>query len=228
MEELSARMGRGEAGVVFLFRTNPAFSLPPRLAFKENLKKASLTVGMGEFLDETVREADLVLPLSHSLESWGDVEPRRGVVSLLQPVLPPLHDTLSDGDVLLRLLGNGSGKAAAELRGTSARGVGEAARGGREEPAPRNRVHRGVAAEENGLPRRKAGRLRPPGRRGGGGCRETRPRPGPLLADLRRAEPDPADPFRDPGPAHHDHVRPLDLRVRGGRRRGPDSGTGTR
>jgi molybdopterin-containing oxidoreductase family iron-sulfur binding subunit len=113
MEDLSARMGRGEAGVVFLFRTNPVFSLPPRLAFRENLKKAELTVGMGEFLDETVREADLVLPLSHSLESWGDVEPRRGVVSLLRPVLPPLHDTLSDGDALLGLLGKASGKRSA-------------------------------------------------------------------------------------------------------------------
>ena len=29
MEDLSARIGRGEAGVVFLFRTNPVFSLPP-------------------------------------------------------------------------------------------------------------------------------------------------------------------------------------------------------
>jgi len=110
MENLSARMGRGEAGVVFLFRTDPVSSLPPRLAFRENLKKADLSVGMGEFLDDTLREADLVLPLSHSLESWGDVEPRRGIVSLLQPVLPPLHDTLSDGDVLLGLLGNPSGK----------------------------------------------------------------------------------------------------------------------
>ena len=113
MEDLSTRMGRGEAGVVILFRTNPAFSLPPRLAFRENLKKADLSVGMGEFLDETLREADLVLPLSHSLESWGDVEPRRGVVSLLQPVLPPLHDTLSDGDALLGLLGKASGKRTA-------------------------------------------------------------------------------------------------------------------
>jgi molybdopterin-containing oxidoreductase family iron-sulfur binding subunit len=113
MEELSARMGRGEAGVVFLFRTNPVFSLPQRLAFRENLKKAELVVGMGEFLDETAREADLVLPLSHSLESWGDVEPRRGVVSLLQPALPPLYDTLSDGDALLGLLGASSGKGPA-------------------------------------------------------------------------------------------------------------------
>lgn len=111
MEKLSARMAKGEAGVVFLFRTNPVFSLPPRVAFRENMKKADLLVGMGEFLDETVREADLVLPLSHSLESWGDVEPRRGVVSLLQPVLPPLHDTLSDGDTLLGLLGKGSKSA---------------------------------------------------------------------------------------------------------------------
>ncbi len=110
MEKLSARLGRGEAGVVFLFRTNPVFSLPPRLAFRENLKKAELTVGVGEFLDETVREADVVLPLSHSLESWGDVEPRSGVVSLLQPALPPLHDTRSDGDVLLGFLGYSSGK----------------------------------------------------------------------------------------------------------------------
>ena len=151
MEELSARIGRGEAGVVFLFRTNPVFSLPPRLAFKENLKKASLTVGMGEFLDETVREADLVLPLSHSLESWGDVEPRRGVVSLLQPVLPPLHDTLSDGDVLLRLLGNGTGKAAAGsyeelLRAAWGKRLGEAGRnrllekGYVEEPPPKKAV----------------------------------------------------------------------------------------
>jgi len=108
MEEFSARMGKGEAGVVFLFRTNPAFSLPPRLAFRENLKKAKLSIAMGDFLDETVREADLVLPLSHSLESWGDAEPRRGVVSLLQPMFSPLHDTLSDGDALLGLLRSAS------------------------------------------------------------------------------------------------------------------------
>ena len=232
MEELSARMGRGEAGVVFLFRTNPVFSLPPRLAFKENLKKAGLTVGMGEFLDETVREADLVLPLSHSLESWGDVEPRRGVVSLLQPVLPPLHDTLSDGDALLGLLGTASGSGSAGgyrdlLAAAWEKRLGEAGR---------NRLlEKGYVEEtlpkKSGLPRREKGRLRPPGRRAGGGCRETRPRPGPLPADLRRAEPDPADPFRDPRPAHHDHVRPLDLRVRGDgaalRTPGPGRGDGS-
>ncbi len=105
MEALSARLGKGEAGVLFLSRTNPVFSLPGGLDFRKNVRNAKLLVAMGDLPDETMREADLILPLSHSLESWGDREPRRGVVSLVKPVLAPLRDTLSEGDILLRLMG---------------------------------------------------------------------------------------------------------------------------
>ena len=94
----------------------------------------------------------------------GAPSPARHLVRRGRPSSPPRE----------RHREGGGGK----LRGTSARGVGEAARGDREEPAPRKGVRRGGAAEENGLPLREEGRLRPPGRRAGGGCRETRPRPG--------------------------------------------------
>ncbi len=114
MEELSARLEKGEAGVIFLARTDPVSSLPERLRFRENLGKAALSVALCDLPDGTSREANLVLPLSHSLESWGDAEPRRGVVSLVKPVLNPLHDTLSEGEILLRILGKvrGGGIAA--------------------------------------------------------------------------------------------------------------------
>jgi molybdopterin-containing oxidoreductase family iron-sulfur binding subunit len=47
--------------------------------------------------------AHLVLPDHHWLESFGDVEVRRGVVALSQPVMTPLFDTRSASDVLLQL-----------------------------------------------------------------------------------------------------------------------------
>ena len=47
---------------------------------------------------------DLVLPLPHFLESWGDAEPRQGVKCLVQPVINPMYDTKNEGDILLTLL----------------------------------------------------------------------------------------------------------------------------
>ena len=114
MEDLSARLGRGEVGVLFLSRTNPVFSLPEGYSFRENLGKATLSVGFCDLLDETMQEAALILPLSHSLESWGDVEPRRGVVSLVKPALTPLYDTHSEGEILIRLARKVSGEEVAK------------------------------------------------------------------------------------------------------------------
>ena len=60
--------------------------------------------------DETSERADLVLPDHAPLESWGDVAPRPGVRSLVQPTIRPLFDTQALGDTLLataRALGEG-------------------------------------------------------------------------------------------------------------------------
>jgi len=94
-----------EVGVLFLSRTNPIHALAPRYRLRENLKKADLIVGLGDLMDETLHEADLILPLSHPIESWGDAEPRRGIYSLIRPAMPPQYDTLPEGEILLRLSG---------------------------------------------------------------------------------------------------------------------------
>ena len=51
------------------------------------------------------RLCDLVLPLSHPLESWGEAEPRKGLKTLIQPTIEPLYDTRMEGDILLALAG---------------------------------------------------------------------------------------------------------------------------
>ena len=60
MEALSARLSKGEAGVLFLSRTNPVFSLPVEFAFRENVRKAKLSVAFGDLLDETMQRNNFV------------------------------------------------------------------------------------------------------------------------------------------------------------------------
>ncbi len=109
MRKLSERLGGKEIGVAFISRTDPAASLPPRYAFGEKLAGAKLSVVIGQFISETGRYADVVLPLSHPLETWDDAEPRKGIRSLVKPVVRPMHGTLSEGDILVRIAGKLAG-----------------------------------------------------------------------------------------------------------------------
>jgi anaerobic selenocysteine-containing dehydrogenase len=62
---------------------------------------------MTSFMDETGMFADIILPLSVTLESWQATSTRtlKGVpvVSASRPVVKPLYDTLSAGDVFIKL-----------------------------------------------------------------------------------------------------------------------------
>ena len=57
-----------------------------------------------DFESETMKQCDVVLPLSHSLESWGDSRPRASVLSVIQPMIEPIFDTRSNGDALIGLM----------------------------------------------------------------------------------------------------------------------------
>jgi molybdopterin-containing oxidoreductase family iron-sulfur binding subunit len=103
LRRLADRLGRSEIGVLFVSRANPVLQAPAEWSFARALAGASLRVGLGDLLDETLREMDLVLPLSHALEGWGELEPRRGVRALLRPALRPLGDTRTEGDLFLDL-----------------------------------------------------------------------------------------------------------------------------
>ncbi len=102
MAELVRRMNDGRVQLLLVHGANPVFSLPPKLGFAEALAKVPFKVSLSPSYDETAALADLLLPASHGLESWGDAEPLDGVRGLAQPVMPPLHNTRMLGDILLR------------------------------------------------------------------------------------------------------------------------------
>jgi anaerobic selenocysteine-containing dehydrogenase/Fe-S-cluster-containing dehydrogenase component len=103
--KLIEEMERGEISVLLLAGVNPLFTLPEAQRFQEALKKVPLVVSFSSFPDETAEASNLILPDNTFLESWGDYEPWEGVRGLQQPVMRPLYDTKSVGDVLLSVAG---------------------------------------------------------------------------------------------------------------------------
>ncbi|MYC99922.1 MAG: 4Fe-4S dicluster domain-containing protein [Gammaproteobacteria bacterium] len=103
LESAIGSMRAGEVSVALVHGANPAYSLPPAAGFVEAFGAVPFKVSFASALDETAHLADLVLPDTHPLESWGDSHPRPGVHALQQPVMRPvpLFDARATGDVLL-------------------------------------------------------------------------------------------------------------------------------
>lgn len=86
--------------VVVIYNTNPAYSEP---GFVEYLKKVSAVVYIGPEANETSALANYFLPSHYPLEDWGDYEGWKGTISLLQPTMRPLYNSMSPGDIFHRL-----------------------------------------------------------------------------------------------------------------------------
>ena len=105
IEELAQRLDAGNIGVMFIANADPVSQLPAEFQFGNRLSNAALRVGIGDQLSETIKRCDVILPVSHWLESWGDCRPNPRVVGAIQPAIEPLHDTRSTGEILLQLMG---------------------------------------------------------------------------------------------------------------------------
>jgi molybdopterin-containing oxidoreductase family iron-sulfur binding subunit len=104
LERLAERLEQDQVGVLLVSATDPLVQAPAALDLKQKFQRAGLRVGLYDLFDESAQQFDLLLPLSHPLESWGDAVPRRGVFSLLKPAIAPLYDSRSAGEILLEIL----------------------------------------------------------------------------------------------------------------------------
>jgi len=115
---LAALVGEMQAGaveVLVVLGANPAYAAPADLDFAEALDRVPVRIHHGLYLDETAERCHWHLPASHPLESWGDLRAADGTVSIVQPLIAPLYNTLSEIEVLLAF-GEGEPKAYDVLR----------------------------------------------------------------------------------------------------------------
>ena len=96
-------MKSGGVDVLIVHGVNPVFTLPKSLNVEEAIKKVPYIVSFASFMDETTELSQLVLPDNHSVESWGDFQPTKSYVSIIQPAMRPVFNTQSVGDTLISL-----------------------------------------------------------------------------------------------------------------------------
>jgi Fe-S-cluster-containing dehydrogenase component/anaerobic selenocysteine-containing dehydrogenase len=99
--ELLADIKAKRVDTLILAGPNPIYDAPASLKVEDALARLELFVSLNDRVDETSRLADYLLPASHPLEAWGDVELGQGVFTVAQPVISPLYNTFGLNDLLV-------------------------------------------------------------------------------------------------------------------------------
>jgi len=107
LKDFVTRLQEERFDLALVWQSNPVYTTPPSLGLKDALNKVPFLISFATFMDDTTRQADLILPDHADLESWGDVVPDRGirsmVIGLQQPVVKPLYDTRPFPEVMLNV-----------------------------------------------------------------------------------------------------------------------------
>ncbi|MBP7183877.1 MAG: TAT-variant-translocated molybdopterin oxidoreductase [Saprospiraceae bacterium] len=99
---LVQEMNSGGVDAIFIMGANPVFDSAQAEQFTAAFSKVKLSVSFNTTIDETTALCQYSTPNHHILESWGDAEPKKGHVSLVQPTIAPLFKTRQTEESLLR------------------------------------------------------------------------------------------------------------------------------
>ncbi len=103
---LTQDLNAGNVGALLVYGANPVYNYVDSQKFAEGIKKCPFTVSYSEKMDETTELCKYIIPSHHWLESWGDAEPQKGYLSVLQPIIHPLFKTRQFESSLLKLSGS--------------------------------------------------------------------------------------------------------------------------
>lgn len=103
---LISEMKAGQVGAVIMDGVNPVYSLPNSSDFVEGLKNVDLSVGFSLNENETTSLTKYAAAASHYLESWGDVQIKKGHYGLMQPTIKELFDTRQLQSSILKWMGS--------------------------------------------------------------------------------------------------------------------------
>lgn len=92
LAELTKAIRDGEVDSLLVLDSNPVYTAPADLDFEGHYQQVSWRLHWGLYHDETAAASHWHLPAAHDLEAWGDLRAWDGTVSLIQPMIRPLHE----------------------------------------------------------------------------------------------------------------------------------------
>lgn len=113
INELVEAMRDGSVRTLLVLDSNPVYTAPSDLAFEEAFLRVPDRIHYGLFRDETAARSTVHLPAAHNLEAWGDGKAYDGTVSIVQPLIQPLFDSVSPLELFSLL--NSEAKSGYEL-----------------------------------------------------------------------------------------------------------------
>ena len=101
-EELEKLLLAKKIHTLVFLGTNPLYWYPQ---WKKLTESVPHKITLSQFENDTQKVSTLIIPESHFLEAWGDLKSPDGKVSIQQPLIRPMNDTLSSVEVLNLILG---------------------------------------------------------------------------------------------------------------------------
>ena len=115
LRNLARAMDAGQVDLLVILGSNPVFTAPADLTFREGLAKVGLSVSHTLYPDETSRQCHWNLPEAHPLEGWSDARAYDGTVTVMQPLIAPLYEGRTTQEVLANFIDAQNGKSSHDL-----------------------------------------------------------------------------------------------------------------
>ncbi|MGH7435181.1 MAG: 4Fe-4S dicluster domain-containing protein, partial [Polyangiaceae bacterium] len=114
---LCAALDAGTVGTLLIVGGDPAYTGPVDLDFAWRIRSASVAAFVGPRRNRTATVCDWCAPEAHFLEAWSDARAFDGTPSIAQPLVAPLGQGKTAGQVLAALLGMPDADSMSLVRG---------------------------------------------------------------------------------------------------------------
>ncbi len=118
LRQLVSDLEAGAVGMLLILGGNPAFDAPADVGFADAITKASLSIRLSLYEDETARACEWHVAESHALEAWSDLRSVSGLATIVQPLIHPLYRTVSAHELLNEILNDGPAGGLDAVRAT--------------------------------------------------------------------------------------------------------------